>query len=517
MDRGCLRTLVSVALIGMYTHLVQGGEVHDALVQGEIEKAKSLLANDPDLVHSCDGRNRTPLHLAARFGHVKLARWLLEHGADVNARAYNGFTPLHLATDPTVAKILLEHGADIEALTSYGDSALQRAAQKGTLPRAPHGQAVSKLLITAGAYYDIRTAIYLGDVDRVRELLKSDASLANKRDHHSYAPLHWAAKLGRASIVKLLLEQGVNVDARERWWESTPLAMALAHPPVVRLLLEAGADPNVRTRGRGYDANSKLLDRAARAGQMETAKLLLVHSVDAGLRSESGFTPLHAAAVVGHEWMVRLLHREGLAADAATASGWTPMSLAASRIQPDSEKTKEGNAKYKAVIRFLNDRGVPFGLFGAIALDKADRVAALLKADPALANRKKPGEPVLHFAVKLNRKDVVAVLLRVGADVNITGEHGATALHHAAIWGREDIAKILIDRNANVNATDDHGIKPLHESARLGTPTVARLLLGAGAEANARDNRGRTPLACVGTFGNPSEVTEILLEHGGTK
>lgn len=62
----------------------------------------------------------TALHVAAHCGHVRVAKLLLDRKADPNARALNGFTPLHIACKKSrikVVELLLKHGASIEATT----------------------------------------------------------------------------------------------------------------------------------------------------------------------------------------------------------------------------------------------------------------------------------------------------------------------------------------------------------------------------------------------------------------
>ena len=61
------------------------------------------------------GRQGTPLHVAALSGHTTIARHLLEHSADANARDMNKMTPLHSAIEngnTDIAQLLLNHGAD---------------------------------------------------------------------------------------------------------------------------------------------------------------------------------------------------------------------------------------------------------------------------------------------------------------------------------------------------------------------------------------------------------------------
>jgi ankyrin len=56
----------------------------------------------------------TPLHIAAKYGHMKVARQLLAKDADPNVQGKNGLTPLHVAThynNVNVALLLLESKA----------------------------------------------------------------------------------------------------------------------------------------------------------------------------------------------------------------------------------------------------------------------------------------------------------------------------------------------------------------------------------------------------------------------
>jgi ankyrin repeat protein len=495
-------------------------EIHRLIENGEIDKAKALLDKNPKLIQAHDPEyDQTPLHIAAHRGHVALVKYLLEHGAEVNARAYNQFTPLHLANDPDIVKLLIEHKADLEARDVSDHTALQRAADiAGRLKDdadLPARKRV-RLLLEAGAKYDIRSATSLDDVDRVRALLKRDPKEARNKEL-----MRIAASEGHATIVKLLLDNGA--DPKDADYGGLPvLYFAIGHPDVVRHLLEAGADPNERLKynGNGLGPPEKakwtLLHCAAGQGDVETAKLLLAAGVPVDVRSADGTSPLVWAAGAGNPEMVKFLLKNKATVEGK--DGRRAMSAAAARIRPAEKKEQRAeNARYQAVIAILQDQKVPTDLFTAIALGDAERVKVLLKEAPALAGSKAPGDrngrPALQRAVEMDRKEIVALLLDAGAPVNgkDEDEDGYTALHWAAFWGREGIAKLLIERKADVNAAAGNGFTPLHESARLNTPAVARLLLAAGAEVNARDKKGRTPWSLA----KQPEMIRFLQERGG--
>lgn len=75
--------------------------------QGDhVEAARILLYHSPKLVDQTTCDFLTALHVAAHCGHVKIAKLLLDHKADVNARALNGFTPLHIACKKNRIKVI---------------------------------------------------------------------------------------------------------------------------------------------------------------------------------------------------------------------------------------------------------------------------------------------------------------------------------------------------------------------------------------------------------------------------
>lgn len=125
----------------------------EASAAGEFDRAERLIASGA-AVNALSDDGWTPLHLAAFFGHQKVAELLLAHAADVAARSRNetGNTPLHAAlasNQKLVAGLLLGSGADVNAADASGWRPLHLAAANSSLD-------AMKALIAQGA--DINVA-----------------------------------------------------------------------------------------------------------------------------------------------------------------------------------------------------------------------------------------------------------------------------------------------------------------------------------------------------------------------
>jgi ankyrin repeat protein len=90
---------------------------HLAAKRGHVEVARFLLKCGAD-VNVRDMYSFTPLRLALREGQLEVSRFLIYHGTDVDAQDMDRFTPLHLASREgqlEVARFLIDHGADLHA------------------------------------------------------------------------------------------------------------------------------------------------------------------------------------------------------------------------------------------------------------------------------------------------------------------------------------------------------------------------------------------------------------------
>jgi ankyrin repeat protein len=172
------------------------------------------------------------------------------------------------------------------ARDQQGVSALMRARYRSD-------QGLVDALMDAGPTIDVFEAASLGDIERLRELLDGDPSLATEFSGDGFTALHFPAFFGGVDVAALLLERGADVDAHGRsWMTGTPLNSAAAggHTDVARLLLGAGADPNAR-QASGWTP----LHSAAHDGTTELVELLLTSGADPAATNDEGATVLSMA------------------------------------------------------------------------------------------------------------------------------------------------------------------------------------------------------------------------------
>jgi ankyrin repeat protein len=99
-------------------------EFYDAAVFGDLQKLSRMVEADPAIVHSRVEFEFTALHGVAGEEQLEAAEYLLDHGADPNARNDEGIAPLHAAAYPEMAELLVRRGADINARSNDGSTPL---------------------------------------------------------------------------------------------------------------------------------------------------------------------------------------------------------------------------------------------------------------------------------------------------------------------------------------------------------------------------------------------------------
>ena len=273
----------------------------------------------------------------------------------------------------------------------------------------------------------------------------------------------------------------------EDWtpWMLHSAALFTGNPAIIRLLLDAGADPNAVDDG----GLTPLHQGAKNSNPVITAHLLAA-GADPNALDNEGYTPLHHSAARGGSGRVitRLLSA-GADPLAESNDGRTPlhsgMRYAAVR-DVISALVQGGAAEHLTPLQF------------AALQDNAEAVTSLVAegADPNVVDGY--GWSALHFAIPLADSGVVAVLLAAGADPDALTVDGVTTLHLASRQASSAVVSELVEAGADPNAIgseEEEAGTPLHVATRWSDdPSVVLVLLNGGADVAARDENGRRPV-----------------------
>ncbi|AIF81395.1 ankyrin [endosymbiont of Acanthamoeba sp. UWC8] len=466
------------------------------------------------------GKNdETPLMVALNLRALKIAKLLIEKGADVNAKDRTGCTPLLIAIEhysSLVVKKLLKYGAIINTEDEKTYSPLMRAA-------------------------------YLGENINMTVLLKSNANVNQENKYFKSALMQAILGKGDISTVKLLLKYGANFNASFEG-SCTPLIAAIRRgdPLLVEELLKAGANPNQQNK---FGETPLIVLATLYKFNARIAKLLVKYGAKLNCESKRG-TPLMYAAQNSNIDIIKCFiklgadvnyqHNKGNALLAAI-SWWrvdtVKFLLSVGAVIP------QGKALYEAVLSMSGDIINILLENGADPMHINDedfrRIENNIKCYPiyyrkvaAIVNRwieqrksRDKAELISKLtsdntiirkafkAIEDSDASVIKHILQTGTDPNsLINEQGLTLLGKACQSGCYMITELLLKNKVDPNQHKAYDFAPITQAVRFGHFNIVKLLLKYGADPTIEDS-GDNLLQEAAVWEN-QDMLELLLKTG---
>jgi ankyrin repeat protein len=462
---------------------------HIAVDLGLYDYTKALISR-PETNPSKGVHHKSPLYIAAEKGYHQIVEVLRQHGANLTEWDQDGYSPLHAATRNNHSKVtehLLNSGADpfctpIQTDQGYDYGLEPRGTPVSNACIYGHVETMSALLPFLESSEAILETLYLAvekeRIGLVRLLLPHCQGLVN-------TPVTW-----RLDIED---QRNLHCMGKENEGEARTLlyaACANRDPNVIKLLLEAGADPNTLMHDKS--------DRADVSGRGYSA----IHAL-------ASSRPVHGSGVWGYWSTEEDAERTVEAFDLMIQAG-------ANIHQVDPQgNTALFHAIDTVTTRILLEKGADTSLLndkGETLLHchlKADIIQALLEEGAVDTSQKSPkhGYTPLLSALAGGSVEKALLLLEFGADATGTDKEGNGAFHLAVSdrVGRsrqkEGLMRCLIEKlqaasGADVNARNKRGATALHtlEATHDFNDETFTALLDTGLDKEAKDNEGRTPL-----------------------
>ena len=168
------------------------------------------------------------------------------------------------------------------------------------------------------------------------------------------------------------------------------------------------------------------------------------------------------------------------------------------------------------VVAKLRELGAQLDIFTACMTGDTAAVEEMLQGNKSLVKlMSADGWTPLHLAAFYGQAGCTAALLKGGADVSTRSTNAMQnlALHAGAAGRNFDVMKLLVDFGSNVNARQHGGWTALHAASQNGDISIAELLLINGADPKARAENNQGPMDLALTRGQQA-IVDLLEKHG---
>ncbi len=462
-----------------------------AIAAGDIDLTKRLVEAGANLVGYDWDLGYCPLGMAIERGHLSIVQFLLSAGANPHGGS-TSTTALGLATEQgelEIIRLLLSSKIDINApVAADGWTALLAAIKN-------EHQSIVELLVTNGAnvnvwsrgetpilraakceergiyqylYPLVNTAIRLCADRDGEQLLSSTHKRRIRAQNRSVEKFIAMATAGDFHGVRLSIEAGVEINEFCAQGHNALMAAAYyGHEPIVKSLLEAGADPDLLSDGDdglGYGMSALMFVASSffASNRQIIAKLLIAGGGNVDLQSKKGKTAIMFAAISGSGYRdcVEIAIAAGANLDLRDNRGYTVLMLmAAAENYPMFNRLLQAGAS--------TDGLESIQLIQAARAGNIDRLKALLSSIEV--NLDLDRGDAIGSAAAAGYTEIVRILIQAGANVNLSDRSGFTPLASAAYAGYGEIVRLLIDAGADIQASagGHHGYSAL-EYAQMG-------------------------------------------------
>ncbi|KAG5899488.1 hypothetical protein JTB14_015199 [Gonioctena quinquepunctata] len=276
--------------------------------------------------------------------------------------------------------------------------------------------------------------------------------------------LHLTSFSGCVQGTQYLIAQGCDVNCIFKCYTPLHCAAFGDSPESALVLLNNGARVQALIKSP-HNCHESVLHCAVRANAIACVRLFTEEGADVGQAEETGISPVHLAADLGHPQCLKILLE--------------------SKTFDVNTRTKE---KEQTALHLAAESGY------------VECIEILLehRADTSLTNHR--DQTPLHLAARAQAYDCVELLLRKGnASPNIGDCDKRTPLHAAVGKAARsyDIIEILLSYGADVNAKDQYGYTPLHIAALNELSQCVEILIYHGADVTAKSKFGMTALGII--------------------
>lgn len=271
-----MRKIILICILVTATLITNAQEIFDAIHANDLDKVKTLIEYDKEVVKLKGDYGDTPLHIAALVDNDEIAKLLIEHGADLDVQNGSFYTPL-MRAGLKVTKVLVDNGADIDFVSRNGQ-------------------------LTA-----LSIALMWKEKEVGEYLLKSGAKLPDKDSFHSNKNLINATKKGITKYLEICLEDGLDpLYLGESKSNLFHFAAESHSTELLDKLLTLGVPFN-RVNIYGWTP----LHNAAYYGNKVTVEWFIKNGADINARTTDGNTPYNLAIVANKIDVVNFLKAAG--------------------------------------------------------------------------------------------------------------------------------------------------------------------------------------------------------------